>query len=83
MKQTQIILIAITFISLEAPIRSLTWQEVFEAISPDKYDFPDNAKNKNVTCWKKIYWEEYVEGDSYQSGYVQQHRKEIKIKCPL
>ncbi len=20
-----------------------------------KYDFPDNAKNKNVTCWNKVY----------------------------
>ena len=79
----RIIFLAIISIFFTAPSYSLTWQEVFEAISPDKYNFPDNAKNKNVTCWKKVYWEEYVEGDSYQSGYVQQHRKEIKIKCPL
>ena len=48
----------------------------------DKDDFPANAKNKHVTCWKKVYWEEYIEGDSYTAGYVKKYRKEIKINCP-
>ncbi len=81
-RQKGIFLLTITFLSLGAPIHSLTWKEVFEALSPDKYDFPANARNKNVTCWKKIYWEEYIEGDAYTSGYVKEYRKDIKINCP-
>ena len=75
-------LLAITLLSFTSPIYSLTWQDVLEAVSPDKYDFPANAKNKNVTCWKKVYWEEYIEGDSYKEGYVKKYRKELKINCP-
>ena len=75
-------LLAITLLSFASPVSSLTWQEILDAVSPDKYDFPINAKNKNVTCWKKVYWEEYIEGDSYTVGYVQEYREEIKINCP-
>ena len=82
MKNKRIFLLLITFISFYSPVNSLTWQDVLDAVSLDKYNFPDNAKNKNVTCWKKVYWEEYIEGDSYNSGYVKQYRKEIKISCP-
>ena len=79
-KRTFIFLIYVILIAL--PSYSLTWKEIFDAVSKDKYDFPANAKNKNVTCWKKVYWEEYIEGDSYNSGYVKQFRKELKISCP-
>ena len=75
-------LLAITLLSFASPAYSLTWQEILDAVSLDKYDFPANAKNKHVTCWKKVYWEEYIEGDSYIAGYVKKYRKEIKINCP-
>ena len=75
-------LLGITLLSFAAPVYAFTWQEVLDAVSPDKYDFPPNAKNKHVTCWKKVYWEEYIEGDSYTVGYVQEYREEIKINCP-
>ena len=71
-----------TFFFLHSPAFSLTWNEFLEAVSSDQYDFPSNARNKNVTCWKKVYWEEYIEGDSYTSGYVKTYRKEIEIDCP-
>ena len=81
-RQNGVFILAITFLSFGLPIHSVTWEEVFKALSQDKYDFPANAKNKNVTCWKNIYWEEYIEGDSYTSGYVKKFRKRIKINCP-
>ena len=82
MKKKRIIFLLLTLFPLHLPLYSLTWHEFLETLSPDKYDFPINAKNKNVTCWKKVYWEEYIEGDSYTSGYVKKYRKEIKIDCP-
>lgn len=75
-----ILLIYVIFIAL--PSYSITWKEILDAVSQPKYDFPDNAKNKNVTCWKRVSWEEYIEGDAYNSGYVKQFRKELKINCP-
>tara|TARA_Y100001968_G_C19451332_1_gene768865 strand:- start:5167 stop:5415 length:249 start_codon:yes stop_codon:yes gene_type:complete len=63
-------------------VKALTWKELYNAVSPEKYNFPANAKNKNVTCWKRVYWEEYIEGDAYRSGYVKEYRKELKITCP-
>ena len=60
----------------------LTWKEFFDALGTYSYEFPDNASNKQVTCWKKVYWEEYVEGNSYSSGYVKTFNKEFKIDCP-
>ena len=82
MRLNRTFLLGITLLSFASPVYSLTWQEVLDAVSPDKYDFPANAKNKHVTCWKKVYWEEYIEGDSYKAGYVKKYRKEIKINCP-
>tara|TARA_Y100001968_G_C18964024_1_gene529123 strand:- start:135 stop:437 length:303 start_codon:yes stop_codon:yes gene_type:complete len=75
-------ILAIILLSFPSPVNSLTWQELFDAVSPDKFNFPTNANNKQVTCWKKVYWEEYIEGDAYTSGYVKKYRKEIKINCP-
>ena len=71
--QKGIFILVITFLSLGSPIHSLTWEEVFEAISPDKFDFPANAKNKNVTCWKKVYWEEYIEFPEQQIHKIERH----------
>ena len=82
MKEMRIFLLVITLLSFGSSVHSLTWEEILNAISQEKYDFPANAKNKNVTCWKNVYWEEYIEGDSYASGYVKKYRKEIKINCP-
>ena len=47
-------LLAITLLSFASPVYCLTWQEILDAVSLDKYDFPSNAKNKHVTFWKKV-----------------------------
>ena len=78
------ILLIILFL-FTSPLYSFTWKEFLDSlasVAPDKYDFPKNAKNKKVTCWKIASWEIYVEGDSSRSGYVKRNRKEIKIDCP-
>ncbi len=76
------LLLIMAALSCFLPAYSLTWKEFFNSMPSDKYNFPANAKNKNVTCWKKVYWEEYIEGNSYTSGYVKKYRKELKINCP-
>ena len=68
--------------SITFPVYALTWKEFLEALETESFDFPVNARNKQVTCWKKVYWEEYVEGNSYSSGYVKTFNKEFKIDCP-
>ena len=61
---------------------SITWKEIFDAVKKEKFDFPVNARNKQVNCYKDVYWEEYIEGNSFSSGYVKEFRKKIKINCP-
>ncbi len=69
-------------ILISLPVFSLTWEEIFEALGTESYDFPVNARNKQVTCWKEVYWEEYIEGDSDYKGYVNSYNDKIKINCP-
>ena len=77
MKINQIFLLSIALILSINPVSALTWKELLNAIKIQKYDFPANAKNKHVSCWKKVYWEEYVEGDSYNVGYVKKFDKDV------
>ena len=72
----------ITLFLFTSPVYSFNWKEFLNSVAPDKYDFPINARNKNVTCWKIVYWEEYIEGDAHRSGHVKKNRKELKIDCP-
>ena len=70
-------------ILISLPVFSLTWEEIFEALGTESYDFPINARNKQVTCWKEVYWEEYIEGDLNYKGYVNSYNDKIKINCPF
>ena len=69
-------------ILISLPVYSLTWKEILEALETESYDFPVNARNKQVTCWKEVYWEEYIEGDADYKGYVNSYTDKIKINCP-
>ena len=68
--------------SISFPVYALTWKEFLEALETEGFDFPVNARNKQVTCWKKVYWEEYVEGNSDYRGYVNSYTEEFEINCP-
>ena len=84
MKKSKLLFLFITLITFSFPLYSLTWKEFFDALQTEDlhFNFPKNAKNKQVTCWKKVYWEEYIEGNAMNKGYVNSFNKEIKITCP-
>ena len=82
MNKSRILIYLITMMSLSLPVYSLTWNEVLEALETESFDFPVNARNKQVTCWKEVSWEEYIEGDSGYRGYVNSFNEKIKINCP-
>ncbi len=82
MKITKLIIFSFLSLFFTFPSFSLTWKEIFESLKNESYNFPENATNKRVTCWKKVYWEEYVEGNKIDPGYVNSFKKEIKIDCP-
>ena len=82
MTKSRIFISLITLMSLTFPVYSLTWKEFLEALKTESFNFPENARNKQVSCWKEVYWEEYIEGNSDYQGYVNSHTKKIKINCP-
>jgi len=69
-------------ITPSVPLYSLTWKEFLDAFENKSFNFPINARNKQVNCWKEVYWEEYIEGDSDTRGYVNTYREKFKINCP-
>ena len=73
---------SIISLCFSVPSFSLTWREILESFKIESYNFPENATNKKVSCWKKVYWEEYVESNKIDPGYVNSFKKEIKINCP-
>ena len=78
----RVFLLLFTIFSCYLPLSGLTWKEFFDALNTENYEFPHNASNKQVTCWKRVYWEEYIEGNSNSSGYVRTFNKEFQIDCP-
>ena len=82
MNKRRILIPLLAVMSLTCPVYALTWQEFLEALETESFDFPVNARNKQVTCWKKVYWEEYVEGNSDYRGYVNSYTEEFEINCP-
>ena len=75
-------LILLAILLLIPPAKSITWQEVYDAIKAHKYDFPVYARNKKVTCIKIVSWEEYVEGSGRHHGYVRHQKQRLRIPCP-
>ena len=75
-------LILLAILLLIPPAKSITWQEVYDAIKAHKYDFPIYARNKKVTCIKIVSWEEYVEGSGHYRGYVREQQTKRHIPCP-
>ena len=76
------LLLSLAVLTLISPAQAVTWQEVLDAISQHKYNFPIHARNKNVSCIKVVTWEEYVEGSGRHQGYVRHQKRRFRIQCP-
>ena len=82
MTKFRILIFFILIISPSLPLYGLTWKEFLDAFQTQSFNFPPNARNKQVTCWKEVYWEEYIEGNYENRGYVNSYQEKIKINCP-
>ncbi len=84
MMKGKILISLLTMISLSLQVNAITWKEFLDALENiDGYEFPENARNKQVSCWKRVYWEEYIEGNSDYRGYVNSYTDEFEIDCPF
>ncbi len=82
MKKSRILISLISILTFSFPVYALTWEEILEALETESFEFPANARNKQVTCWKEVYWEEYIEGNSDYRGYVNSYTDKYEITCP-
>ena len=84
MKKSKILISLLTMISLSLQVNAITWKEFLDALENiDGYEFPENARNKQVSGWKRVYWAEYIEGNSDYRGYVNSYTDEFEIDCPF
>ncbi len=65
---------------LSAPAEALTWKEFWQPFV-EAYNNPQYTTKKEVTCFKRVYSEEYVQGNSSHPGYVRHYRRRIPIPC--
>ncbi len=64
------------------PVNALTWKEVWHSLGESSYNIhPRIIRNKVVTCYKHIRYEEYISGNSHHRGYVRHHHEKYKIPC--
>ena len=75
-------LIVVLVMMLNVPsANALTWREFWEPFTEHSHTYHPRIRNKVVTCYKHIRYEEYIAGNSHSSGYVRHHHEKYKIPC--
>lgn len=68
------------FLLIATPAKAITWNEFWEPFNeqPQKSTYP---KRVNVVCKKEIYYEQYIQANSYSPGYIKRWVDIKQIPC--
>jgi hypothetical protein len=74
-------LTALTLVLLATPAQAITWKEFWEPFRGDYHYHRHQRVERQVSCTKRIYHEEYVPGTEWSPGYVRNWTQVVKVPC--
>lgn len=74
-------LTALALVLLATPAQAVTWKEFWEPFRGDYHYHRYQRVQRQVTCTKRIYREEYVPGTEWSPGYVRNWTQVVEVPC--